>query len=763
MWYCASLLEWIVVGLDPRTLNSAEGDVGQCYRSVSSSTTFAPSPLQVAQWAFFRNDAWLPSAESTVARCVDNCAVLSIWFRAPMNEFGRWAPHSDLTEFEGMYELAPAATAAASTTTPLYRLTHRANGRGGPPAVLAFEDRGAGQRSWFIATVDLRATGPARYHVVLRGTGDTGSGSDAALHRSPALARTWFRPSSPALAMVQDLFIQCVSAAPNVAVMNVSTDTDLMTAAVAKTAAVRSVGGTYMRTSFIVGGRPVYRRTALEPEAPAPLGKIPAGDFWVTYCRNTMEWRIATAELPTGATVAMGEEAIETAACVRGPAWATTERTGSMYPTMDCMWRRLNGTSTVRATRKGATDRVDVVTNSIFSAAADEVAAPVRTDTMGRPSARDVSDHISDCKFVGNTAEGSRAAGGAAGALLITTGRGHYGDERAIFIRNVNFTGNDARRMLANAPLLPVLPSSHTFSPTRATDTALGQAAGALFFAAGTSHTAQAILTDVTASGNAGTVGAVYTSNAALTLQRAVLRYNAATRSGGAVRVDHGNCTMLQTSCTRNAAALHGGCTYTDEESRFTASARSDLSANVAGREGSAVASSGHVLVSDSRVQQLSGMAFTAMYLSLLASDVSCRSGVLTSLLGGYGCLDAPPPAGPRGDDASAAAPVAGGMGDGILIALFGETPFILWLTQPVDRTSPWVAWSQATSVLAQGMLSLTMVVFVMQHLIGPRGGAGGSGASTSDSDDGEAPAQGGIASAAGSGRGRRTHRGRLA
>jgi hypothetical protein len=181
------------------------------------------------------------------------------------------------------------------------------------------------------------------------------------------------------------------------------------------------------------------------------------------------------------------------------------------------------------------------------------------------------------------------------------------------------------------------------------------------------SHAVQIV--DSQFTGNQGDQGgAIGLDGVVCTAVRIALRNNRATVSGGGVAGYNSHINMSQSACSHNNARMTGGCVHMGTASRL-AIKNSDLINNTASFSGGVVSSRG--------------------YLYVVGSNLYCALGRAMTFVNGFGCAHDPAPTLPSGT----------------------RSPVV-----PIDENEAWWIWvANGSSLLAQSMLSITMVVFALQ------------------------------------------------
>jgi hypothetical protein len=195
---------------------------------------------------------------------------------------------------------------------------------------------------------------------------------------------------------------------------------------------------------------------------------------------------------------------------------------------------------------------------------------------------------------------------------------------------------------------------------------------------------------DVTATYNSGDEGGGLSFEGLSGLvSRVNTKHNTAAIKGGAIAGRNSYINVSGWVCAHNHARTVGGCAAMGPTSRL-AIKNSDLLNGSASGIGGVIDSQGSVSISSSRVERMTGLALTGSILSLVDSQLYCGVGRAMTFIGGFGCVHDPAPSLPSGT----------------------TTPVV-----PIDATEAWWIWvANASSMLAQGMLSLTMAVFAIQY-----------------------------------------------
>jgi hypothetical protein len=364
--------------------------------------------------------------------------------------------------------------------------------------------------------------------------------------------------------------------------------------------------------------------------------------------------RRASYATPEGATLEFSEEF--TAWVIRHPsmsAWLATSITFAMLPTSGCRWDR---------------KIVDGVPKPLLARGQARCVGASAT----RPDAATLKrgDSVTDSTFTSNMAltdPWDRAV--TAGGLLLHLGWATQGSVQRGTIRNVTVTKNEA--------------VSHL--PADSAD-----AAGGISIR-GSDKTAHFVtISDVTAAHNVGdTGGGLAFEGVSALLSRITTKNNQASVKGGGIAGYDSHINVSAWACAHNHARTVGGCAAMGAGSRLSIK-NSELLNGSASAVGGVVDSQGYVSVLASRIERMVGMALTGSVLSLVDSQLYCGVGRAMTYVGGFGCVHDPAPTLPSGT----------------------TTPVV-----PIDSNEAWWIWvANLCSMLAQGMLSLTMAVFAIQY-----------------------------------------------
>jgi hypothetical protein len=297
--------------------------------------------------------------------------------------------------------------------------------------------------------------------------------------------------------------------------------------------------------------------------------------------------------------------------------------------------------------------------------------ASVRCSGAATPriAAGRAGDTVADCSFTANHALGEvNDTQPAAGGVMLYLGEASFGTVTRGVIKNITASRNEA---------------SSPFSSSNAD----GVGAVSVHADSPISHYVSIVESQFTA--NQGDVGgAIALDGTGASLSRVTMRNNYASVRGGGLAGYNSHINASQTGCSHNYARTSGGCAWMGYASRITLK-NSDALNNTAGLSGGVVGSRGFVHVLQTKVDRMVGMAFTGAVLLLVESQLFCGMGRAMTFVGGFGCVHDPAPNLPAGT----------------------TTPIV-----PIDETEAfWIWLANGSSMLAQVMLSLTMVVFAIQ------------------------------------------------
>ena len=348
-------------------------------------------------------------------------------------------------------------------------------------------------------------------------------------------------------------------------------------------------------------------------------------------------------------------------------------------------------------------------------------------------------DSITDSSFVANSVLGEASTTAVAGAVLIRFAATPLGLDHNVRIHKCNFLRNEA------TDSAPAVASRHV--------TQLRSVGGvAIVHRQRRRH--RHPITDSLFMHNVGATGGLLVEGVFAMLRHTTFRFNTAAVRGGGLSVINSNASFVGGQCYANHAMLDGGCAVVDTTSRVGFS-RTDIAMNTAGRDGSAIASGSFITVTDSKVDRMADFAVSSVYLSLSQSELSCSRGAAVAFVGGFGCmpdasLDGVPtlPASTAGTTLGVLAlPTA----DAVADAATGDVPQRLqtasstgdsgssvapttaasvppgYTTEPfafdttgvtIDYVNSLIIWANYASLVAQGMLTTTMLLFAIQHAV---------------------------------------------